>query len=128
MAVYAYIRRLLGPFATYGQFGLQVEENLSAVDRVFEIFEIRPSIVDRENARELDHVQGEIALEQLHAQERRVADQPDDARAHSPLCHCVKDRNPDRAAEDSAQVKKWAAATPVRTKIPPSAYPITERR
>ncbi len=65
MAVYAYIRRLLGPFSTYGQFGLQVQENLSAVDRVFEIFEIRPNIVDREDALELERVQGEIELDQV---------------------------------------------------------------
>ncbi len=68
MATYTYTRHLLGPFSTYGQFGLQLEENLSAVDRLFEIFEQQPKIADKEGALELKHVRGEITLDRVFFQ------------------------------------------------------------
>jgi subfamily B ATP-binding cassette protein MsbA len=62
MAALAYVERLLGPFSNFGDFPLQVEQNMAAIDRVFEVFEEAPKMVDRENARELEKVLGEIVF------------------------------------------------------------------
>lgn len=43
----------------------QLQEGLAAADRVFEILDVEPAIVDRTGARELETVKGDIAFEDL---------------------------------------------------------------
>ncbi len=68
MAIYAYVKWLLGPFSTFGQFGINVQENMGAVDRIYEILDQQPHIVDKEDAKVLQEVQGDLIFDRVSFQ------------------------------------------------------------
>jgi ABC-type multidrug transport system fused ATPase/permease subunit len=65
VATYAYVQSLVGPFSNFGSFPIQVEQNIAAVERVFEVFDRTPTIVDGPDARALHRVEGKIEFDQV---------------------------------------------------------------
>jgi subfamily B ATP-binding cassette protein MsbA len=63
VAINAYVASLSIPVSALGGFGLNIAQQRSAVDRVFEILDQQPKVTDREGARDLEKVSGGISID-----------------------------------------------------------------
>lgn len=59
----AYLTQLYGPLRRLGRVLGSVQSASASAERVIEYFRLRPAVVDREGARDLQHARGEIRFE-----------------------------------------------------------------
>jgi len=64
-AFYMYLGQLYQPIAQLSDLDIVVANSLAAIDRIFELFDERPEIKDRENAIELGRVKGMIEFDDV---------------------------------------------------------------
>lgn len=65
-AFMAYAWRVLGPVFQFTGISNQIEQTLVSADRIFEIMDTHPEIQDREDAKELPKVSGEVCFENVN--------------------------------------------------------------
>ncbi len=65
IAIYTYIGKLFDPLATIGSININIQSTMVSVDRVFEFLDTVPEIADKENAKHLKKVKGDIVFEDI---------------------------------------------------------------
>jgi subfamily B ATP-binding cassette protein MsbA len=65
VAFYAYMGSLFMPIFRLAQHNVSIQVARAAIDRIFEFFDIEPSIVDAPGSRELGKIRGEVEFENV---------------------------------------------------------------
>jgi len=62
VAFYAYLGSLYLPLQRFSELSVVVSNSLAAIDRIFELFDIRPEVAEVRGARPLEHVAGRVTF------------------------------------------------------------------
>jgi len=62
VAFYAYLGSLYLPLQRFSELSVVVSNSLAAIDRIFELFDIRPEVAEARDARPLAHVSGRVTF------------------------------------------------------------------
>jgi ABC-type multidrug transport system fused ATPase/permease subunit len=65
VAFQAYMSQLYGPIQRFSQVNVTIQNSMSNVERIFEVFDIQPEIKNKENAIPLKHCMGDIRFEKV---------------------------------------------------------------
>ena len=66
VAFTSYINALWGPISTFTNVYLVLQATLASAEKVFDLLDAQPSVMDRPGARELPRVNGELTLDHVH--------------------------------------------------------------
>ncbi len=65
VAIYTYIGMLFGPIQTLADLNIDMQTTLVSVKRVFSVLDIKPKVVDKKGAKELEDVKGAIQFKNV---------------------------------------------------------------
>ncbi|MDO8142312.1 MAG: ABC transporter transmembrane domain-containing protein [Candidatus Brocadiales bacterium] len=65
-AFYAYLGMFYTPLNRLTELNILLANSQSAIERIFEVFNTSPEVVDRPDAKELDAIKGEIEFQHVH--------------------------------------------------------------
>ena len=65
IAFYAYLGSLYLPLQRFSELGVVISNSLAAMERIFELFDIRPEVAEATDARPLTAVQGRVTFRQV---------------------------------------------------------------
>jgi ABC-type multidrug transport system fused ATPase/permease subunit len=115
IAFQAYLGQLYGPIERFSQVNVTIQNSLSNIERIFEVFDIQPEVKNKENPLPLKQCKGDIQFKNVnftYVMEHPVQD-PDD-----------KNKDPDLV--DRAQPLKKFYFIPPKTK--PDPIPMISER
>lgn len=117
IAFYAYLGSLYLPLQRFSELSVVVSNSLAAIDRIFEVFDIRPEVSEAENAHRLEPVTGRVTFHNV------TFSYPTRRNGHPVLCDVSLEARP---GETIAIVGRSGAGKSTLVSLIPRFYDVSD--